>query len=212
MHDFSQIDFDFQIKDCKNTWAAPLWTTPNQWKWGAGSGELDYLELCPSNKVMHNFAGGGTEAPVNLPGDANNMIGHLTARNIKGQIQVSTCPQVGTSECDPIKYPSAASYPSDEEHEMGTTIYDQGGCKEGGDCVYQLVSDIWNGDGLNPQSCQVSNGKFTDGTFNPNSDCKSIVKNIKMQGKNGQNIKSWLEDSNNDNVITSSKNCINFNK
>ena len=62
MHDFSQIDFDFQIKDCKNTWAAPLWTTPNLWRWGPGSGELDYLELCPSNKVMHNFAGGGTQA------------------------------------------------------------------------------------------------------------------------------------------------------
>ena len=194
MNDFSQIDFDFQIKDCKYTWAAPLWTTPNTWKWEAGSGELDYLELCPSDKVMHNFAGGGTQVPVNLDGGPDNMIGHLTSRNYNGQIQVTSCPQVGISECDFNKYPPKAKYPSDKDFNNGKTIYDQGGCANGGDCIYKFVSDIWNGNNLNSSLCQVSNGLFPTGTFNPNSKCKSIIKNIKIKGKNG-NIK-WYDSNN----------------
>merc|ERR1719359_1346817 len=34
MNDLQQMDFDIIMNDCKGTWAAPLWISPNQWNGG----------------------------------------------------------------------------------------------------------------------------------------------------------------------------------
>merc|ERR1711948_96412 len=54
------IEFDYDYKNCEDVWAAPLWITPQTWKFPAAtSGEVDFLEMCPVGQAWTNFASPG---------------------------------------------------------------------------------------------------------------------------------------------------------
>ena len=150
MREFVSLDYDFAIDGCLGVWAAPLWLTPDLWQWGGGSGEIDSTEFCPRTGMFLNFAGGGHE--VEAAGfDINDADGHVTVRKDGDGIVTSaactreqadanggqcTAPQyVGCDEClDGDDYACWCSEP--------LNIYGSGGCQDGGDCMWTLVSDV----------------------------------------------------------------------
>ena len=69
-------------------------------------------------------------------------------------------------------------------------IYGSGGCKNGGDCIWTLVSDIWNGVSGDSgyAGCMTSvPGVVERGKPNLNSECVISVERILLRGdgKNG---------------------------
>jgi len=139
MGNIFQVDFDVSMLGCTGTWAAPLWMTPDEWGTdGASSGEIDMLEMCPSDALYSNFAGGGTQKKWSFA-DANNFHGHTTMWKRADQygvqgISVATC--ISADMIDGACPEVGAAFLPD--------IYDKHGCHDG-NCMYHLISDIWNG-------------------------------------------------------------------
>jgi len=139
MGNIFQLDFDVSILGCAGTWAAPLWMTPDEWGTdGPSSGEIDMLEMCPTDALYSNFAGGGTQKKWSSA-DVNNFHGHTTMWKRADEygeqgISVTTCISADMIDgaCPEV---GAAFLPN---------IYDQHGCHDG-NCMYHLISDIWNG-------------------------------------------------------------------
>lgn len=179
MHDFDQLDFDLDMVDCQGTWAAPLWMTPTYWEGGADSGEIDMIENCPWDQVRSNFAGESEDNQQvswtqgsNVVGTGDDFKSHTTMwkqQDTDGKmgIYISTCRQteVGSDGTCPKE---GAAHQRD--------IYGKNGCSKG-DCVYTMVSDLWN-------------GKFGDAGWtgctqegtNIGSKCKFSVTNFKSKG------------------------------
>lgn len=145
MRQLDQMDFDLAMANCGGTWAAPLWMTPNFWGGGARSGEIDMVELCPTPQVMTNFA--GATPPIGYPArwsvaDPNGFSGHVTlwrqvAADGRHGVTVKLCEKREAEENGgSCLGANAAFYPD---------IFGSVGCTSGHDCVYSLVSDIWNG-------------------------------------------------------------------
>merc|ERR1712083_1101605 len=136
-----QLDFDVSMFGCDGTWAAPLWMTPDYWAGGGDSGEVDMLEFCPSDEVRSNFAGGGDQ--VEWKGfNANDLRGHVTMWKLKDEdadtysIHVRMC-QFDEANGKSCSLENSKAYLND--------IYGKNGCTGKGNCMYTLVSDIWNG-------------------------------------------------------------------
>ena len=56
--DISEITFDAQWDQCGDVWTAPIWLKPAQWRISQGlSGEIDFIETCHANKVIHSRYG-----------------------------------------------------------------------------------------------------------------------------------------------------------
>merc|ERR1712061_372925 len=63
----ASFEFDIDMTECGDVWAAPLWMTPHPWiAPGQFSGEVDYVELCPRGTVSTNFGCGGAPGEVQL--------------------------------------------------------------------------------------------------------------------------------------------------
>lgn len=173
MHEVEQIDFDLRIRNCGTTWAAPLWLTPDLWQSSGGgpghSGELDLAELCPAGEVWTNFA--GAKSPIGFQtkweADPNWFAGHVTMWNRGGAITAKMC-----SEAERDSYggscegSGSAYYPK---------LYESNGC-ENGDCVFTMVSDIWNGYFGDSGFQGCSKG------YPQTSNCKTSVRNIRIRG------------------------------
>jgi len=179
MHDLDQLDFDVDMLGCQGTWAAPLWMTPTLWEGGPDSGEIDMMENCPWDQVRSNFAGDSddntevswTQGSNDL-GNGDDFRSHTTlwkqqdADGVMG-IYVSTCRQTEVGS-DGSCSKTGAAFQRD--------IYGKNGCSKG-DCVYRMVSDLWN-------------GKYGDGGWsactqegtNMGSNCKFSVTNIRSKG------------------------------
>lgn len=154
MRDFTSLDYDFHIADCNGIWAAPLWMTPDKWQWGPGSGEIDSLEFCPRDAVFLNFAGGGHQVKA-TKFSIQQSDGHITVRkDPKGIVTIAAC-AVGEAEanggqCNVPQY-SGCEDCRGQAQKFGCwcnepqNIYGSGGCQNGGDCMWTLVSDAWNG-------------------------------------------------------------------
>jgi hypothetical protein len=195
MHNFKSLDYDFSLQqDCRGIWAAPLWMTPHTWQWGAGSGEIDSLEFCPRTTIAMNFAGGGNQVHLsNL-----NMVdgdGHITVRKDNaGIVTISYCNRTNdrTAQCPEPEYNSCQECLSSKEfscwcneNSNPPNIYGSGGCQNGGDCVWTLVSDIWNGvkGDAGYAGCMTAvPGIVEKGQPNLNSNCVISVERILLRG------------------------------
>lgn len=155
MRNFTSLDYDFAIDSCMGAWAAPLWMTPDTWQWGGGSGEIDSLEFCARDGVNLNFAGGGNQISLESDEvDIDNSEGHVTVRKDEaGIVTITACSAeeaAGTGQCSAPAYASCTECLASETYacwcsEGTANIYDSGGCVDGTDCLWTLVSDIWNG-------------------------------------------------------------------
>jgi hypothetical protein len=160
MHDFVSLDYDFHIDQCLGIWAAPLWMTPDKWQWGGGSGEIDSEEFCSRDAIHLNFAGGGSQKRLD-PAlfNINRAEGHITVRkDSNGIVTVKACSFEEASgnhgqctapvyqDCNECLHNAINTYAcwcNGDTPDLN--IYASGGCANGGDCMWTLVSDIWNG-------------------------------------------------------------------
>lgn len=167
LHNLHQMDFDLSMNDCKGTWAAPLWISPNHWAGGGQSGEIDMVELCPSESISSNFAAGGN--PVTWSADPNYFSGHVTLWN-SGDIKVKLCADNEVQSDGTCPGGGEAVY---------TDIYGSNGCAQG-DCVFQFISDIWNGNAGDGgyKSCGKNQAHL-------GSACGFSIRNIRVQADDG---------------------------
>eukprot|EP00854_Cymbomonas_tetramitiformis_P015634 gene15634-18539_t len=160
MHDFQQLDATLDMANCKGTWSAPLWMTPDHWSGGGASGEVDMVEQCPAESLCSNFAGGGKQKCFSRF-TPDNFHGHVTMRKeATGRVTVSICE--GNTSCD-LK--DGASY---------SNIYASNGCHNQ-NCMFRLMSDIWlatDGD-KGWRSCSKS-------TYKKDSRCAFSISDIRI--------------------------------
>lgn len=171
MRDLSQLDFDLSILDCWGTWAAPLWMTPDYWAGGGTSGEIDMSENCPAESLWSNFAGGGAQKRWS-EANPNGFQGHTTMWKIPDEdgvvsVHVKTCTQEEAAAGGSCSLMDTA-YLRD--------IYGQNGCKDG-NCIYTMVSDIWNGWAGDEGFYDCAHGEPKWG-----NECKFSVTNIRVRG------------------------------
>lgn len=170
MYDLDQLDFDVQMINCKGTWAAPLWMSPNHWEGGGDSGEIDMLENCPVDLVRSNFAAGGDQVAWTSNGD--NFFAHLTMWK---QLDADGVNSIHVKACDPAELKGDGTCDEDGAAYL-RDIYGKYGCSKG-DCVYHMISDLWNG--------QDGDGGWigcTGRTTNYGSECKFSITNIRTKG------------------------------
>lgn len=181
MHDLEQIDFDVRLKDCGDTWAAPLWLTPDFWKGAGRSGEIDLVEMCPSGAVHTNFGGGlPTDSKPTYPklwksADPNSFSGHVTLWKKKSSkaggrssIAVKMCKHEHKDKHGHCLLTDAAFYPG---------IYDSYACTDGHNCRFMFVSDIWNAlesDG-GAKACMAPAGVSK-------ANCGFSIRNLRVKG------------------------------
>jgi len=214
MHDFTRLDYDFAIDGCDGVWAAPLWMSPDTWQWGAGSGEIDSLELCGRDAAHLNFAGGGHQtivAPSQLALSRAN--GHLTVRKDgAGIVTIVACSAsearaqaaaLGSAQCVAPVYTGCADCMNASntygcwcnDATSPKHIYGSGGCQNGADCMWTLVSDIWNGvsgdQGFASCMTAVPSVNLSARVPNLQSHCAISVENIVVRGGGVNGSLQW---------------------
>jgi hypothetical protein len=219
MHDFISLDYDFAVQSCNGIWAAPLWMTPDTWQWGPGSGEIDSEEMCTRDAIHLNFAGGGHQVRLNTSRfNIDGSTGHITVRKDEdGIVTIAACSQEearrknqngGEYQCPAPVYADCAECLSGGSYGCWCNpntnppnIYGSGGCAPAGhgDCMWTLVSDIWNGvrgDG-GYQGCMTAVPAIglPAGKPNLNSDCKFSVEKITLRGGGVGGKLQWGGDS-----------------
>jgi len=182
MHDLDQLDFDVNMVGCKGTWAAPLWMTPDSWgSDGPSSGEIDMMENCPKDQVRSNFAGDSadnqqvswTDGSHDAVGTGDDFKSHTTLRK---QADGDGVMSIFVRTCRQTEVGSDGSCPNDEGQAHQRDIYAKHGCSQG-DCMYHMVSDLWNGN-----SGDEGWVGCTGSSTNIGSQCKFSVTNIKTKG------------------------------
>lgn len=228
MRDFVSLDYDFAVQQCNGIWAAPLWMTPDTWQWGPGSGEIDSEEMCTRDAIHLNFAGGGHQVELNTSRfNIDGTAGHITVRkDTDGIVTIAACSREearrrmldnggdddddgGAYQCPLPIYRDCADCQSGDKtfgcwcnpNTNPPNIYGSGGCAPAGhgDCMWTLVSDIWNGvrgDG-GYQGCMtaVPTIGLPAGKPNLNSDCKFSVEKITVRGGGVGGKIRWGRDS-----------------
>ena len=217
MHDFKSLNYDWTMSRCRGVWAAPLWMSPDTWKWGPGSGEIDGSELCLRKKMQMNFAGGGHEVELD-PYDINEAWGHTTIRkDDAGIITVTTCKaseaEANGGECFKPKYKDCkdcefgergpdkeyACWCNEDPNQKQMNIYGSGGCAEGANCEWTLLSDVWNGVGGDQSyhGCmgEVPSLGVDENEPNYNSHCEFSVENILVKGHGLNGALQWGKGS-----------------
>ena len=200
MHDFISLDYDFHIEQCTGIWAAPLWMTPDTWQWGPGSGEIDSEEFCSRDSIHLNFAGGGSQKKLDPKlFNINNAEGHITVRkDVAGIVTIAACTLdealANKNQCAAPVYSNCNDCLWGPNNTYGcwcnpesNNIYGSGGCAPtgGGDCLWTLVSDIWNGvtgDGGYTGCMTEVPGVVDKGKPYLNSSCAFSVEHILLRG------------------------------
>ena len=210
MHDFVSLDYDFHIDQCLGIWAAPLWMTPDKWQWGGGSGEIDSEEFCSRDAIHLNFAGGGSQKRLD-PAlfNINRAEGHITVRkDSNGIVTVNACSFEEASgnhgqctapvyqDCNECLHNAINTYAcwcNGDTPDLN--IYASGGCANGGDCMWTLVSDIWNGvagdAGYTGCMTAVPALNLDKNTPNLNSHCALSVEHIVVRGGGPNQSLRW---------------------
>ena len=202
MHDFVSLDYDFFINQCNGIWAAPLWMTPDKWQWGPGSGEIDSEEFCSRDSLHLNFAGGGSQKKLD-PSifSIDDSEGHITVRKDEaGIVTITACTtkeaEKNQQQCMTPSYHDCSDCLSQDKtygcwcnaNTNPPNIYGSGGCAPnfGGDCMWTLVSDAWNGvsgdAGYAGCMTAVPSLNLPAGKPNLNSNCSLSVERIVVRG------------------------------
>jgi len=213
MYDFVSLDYDVHVSSCNGIWAAPLWMTPDTWQWDGGSGEIDSLEMCPRDSIYMNFAGGGKQTQLDQGVfNIDGMDGHVTVRKDSTGI-VTTAACKGSEAASNGGQCAAPTYQSCDECLSTTSegantyacwcnpntnpenIYGSGGCQNNADCMWTLVSDVWNGvtgdDGYFSCTSAVSSIDLPLNKPNLNSDCAFSVERITLRGGGPNESLQW---------------------
>jgi len=217
MHDFKSLNYDWTTSRCQGVWAAPLWMSPDTWQWGPGSGEIDGSEFCMRKKMQMNFAGGGHEVELD-PYNIDEAWGHTTIRkDDAGIITVTTCKaseaEANGGECFKPKYKDCkdcefgergpdkeyACWCNEDPNQTQLNIYGSGGCAEGANCEWTLLSDVWNGVG-GDQSYHGCMGEVPTLGVDENepyfnSHCEFSVENILVKGHGLNGAMQWGKGS-----------------
>ena len=156
-----------------------------------------------------NFAGGGNQIRLDEKkfdiNDTDNA--HVTVRKDEaGIVTISTCeandldtnwqcPAPTYDTCDQcLAAPDFACWCNNADN-----IYGSGGCVDGTDCLFTLVSDIWNGvsgdDGYDGCMTAVPALNLEAGKPNLNSKCKFSVENIVLRGNSESGALPFAEGS-----------------
>jgi hypothetical protein len=217
MHDFKSLNYDWTTSRCQGVWAAPLWMSPDTWQWGPGSGEIDGSEFCMRKKMQMNFAGGGHEVELD-PYNIDEAWGHTTIRkDDAGIITVTTCKaseaEANGGECFKPKYKDCkdcefgergpgkeyACWCNEDPDQKQLNIYGSGGCAEGANCEWTLLSDVWNGVGGDQSyhGCmgEVPNLGVDENDPNFNSHGEFSVENILVKGHGLNGAMQWGKGS-----------------
>merc|ERR1711957_124061 len=197
MRDFTSLDYKLSVGACDGVWAAPLWMTPDLWQWGGGSGEIDSVEFCPRNAAWMNFAGGGHQVPAAGGLSIDGSQAHVTVRkDLAGIVTISSCSTVDAAanngQCAAPTYSGCADCKAATQsfacwcNEQSTpkNIYGSGGCSGGGNCMWTLVSDLWNGlrgDG-GYDACMSAADGVDHGKPNMKSECAVSVEDVVLRG------------------------------
>ena len=217
MYDFKSLNYDWTTSRCSGVWAAPLWMSPDTWQWGPGSGEIDGSEFCMRRKMQMNFAGGGHEVEIDKF-NINEAWGHTTIRkDDAGIITATTCTaseaEANGGECFKPKYKNCkdcewgergsdkeyACWCNEDPNQKQVNIYGSGGCSEGANCEWTLLSDVWNGVG-GDQSYEGCMGEIPElgvdqNEPNYNSHCEFSVENILVKGHGLNGALQWGKGS-----------------
>ena len=207
MSDFVSLDFDFHVDGCRGIWGAPLWMTPDTWQWGEGSGEIDALEFCPRDAIHMNFAGGGNQIELDPTAFSISLSeGHVTVRkDATGIVTIAACTLAAaagsaTGQCTAPVYESCAECLASVSYacwcnDAAGNIYGSGGCTAGTNCMWTLVSDVWNGwDGDEGYDhCMSAVPDLGLAAMRPNlaSDCAFSVEGILVRGGGPDGSLQW---------------------
>lgn len=196
MHQFNSLDYDVNVDGCLGVWASPMWMAPDIWQ-GPGSGEIDTTEFCPRNAIYLNFAGDGH--PVVTDFSIHDSSFHVTTRKDSvGMITIRACSLGEAAEnggqCIAPSYPNCAeclkggkSYACYcNDNTSPPHIYGSNGCANGKNCIFMLVSDVWNGiwgdNGYKNCMREVPEIGLAHGKPNMNTNCKISVERVRIQG------------------------------
>jgi hypothetical protein len=203
MHDFVSLDYEFHVSGCNGIWAAPMWMTPDLWQWGAGSGEIDSMEMCPRDAIALNFAGGGHQ--VRSTFNINDAEGHVTVRKDNAgivTIAICTMAEAGSGQCPAPSYANCAACLNGgnryacwcNEATNPPNIYGSGGCQNGGNCMWTLVSDVWNGvrgDSGYTACMNAVTGVVGAHVPNLNSKCAFSIEKVRLRGGGAGGRLQW---------------------
>merc|ERR1719410_2137810 len=128
------------------------------------------IENCPAEAVYTNFAGGGSPVRIAIA-DPNSFQGHTTMwKSPDGDIRVKSCDPAEVVGGSCPESGNVARYPN---------VYAAHGCAAA-DCMYRLVSDIWNG-----YSGDGGYGYCSHGQPHYSSGCNTSVTNIRFRTSPG---------------------------
>ena len=183
INDVKEIDFYIDMKDCNDTWAAPLWMVPPIWGPSQHqSGEIDFAESCCGK---FNVSFGSTPSYYGKwPVDDDT--------NVKGHIKISI---------------------DKEKDIITTQFCDSNGCKNGftrtgyfKDILsgsnpdgkgMTFISDIWNGTGGDGGFAGCSKQSICKTNYD--SNCNYNISNIRLKSVNNKslftNLKCRIMDS-----------------
>ena len=178
---------------------------------GPGSGEIDSLEFCTRDAIHMNFAGGGHQVRVSdKKFSINNSSGHVTVRkDPAGIVTTSICTsgeaKQNRGQCKAPVYKDCNECLGSNQtfscwcNPQSDNIYGSGGCKNGGDCLWTLVSDIWNGvrGDSGYDACMTSvPGVVDSGKPNLSGGCKISVEHVVVRGGGPNRSLRWGPGSN----------------
>lgn len=173
----ASIEFDIDLHNCHDLWAAPLWLSPDPWIWPADySGEIDFAEFCPVGKVATNFGGPGGNGENEMSwasgsglGGPKHFVMSLPDSNLvgsSGDLTTQICNLDG-SNCSPGGYYKSFLDSVVSAANKSTTS------------PYHFMTDVWNGysgDG-GWTGCKAQNM--------PNTTCQFAVRNIRVTTNDG---------------------------
>ena len=162
-----------------------------------------------------NFAGGGHQVeldPSKFSIDKSN--GHITVRkDIDGIVTITTCTNTeaisNNGQCEsPIYNDCNECLYGDGDGDGNTyacwcnepnNIYGSGGCTTDTNCMWTLVSDIWNGisGDAGYTGCMTAIPEIGLEAMQPymNSTCATSVENIVVKGSGPNNSLQWGDGS-----------------
>jgi len=170
----SHIEFNVNINNCGDVWAAPLWLVPHPWNEPPGlSGEIDMVECCVVGEVHTNFAG-CYGAPKGLCNEERwgsaSSIGpkkYTLTFAANGDVSGRVCDLSSGGNCQ-----SAGSY-----NNFLDTVNP---CKDKSTCdLYSFVSDVFNGHSGDAgwNGCKAKNS--------PSTSCEYAVSKIRVHSSSG---------------------------
>jgi hypothetical protein len=181
-----EITADIALRNCQNTWAAPLWIDPVPYaQAGKYSGEIDVMEIC-GNGVDQNFAGfgfqtvwGAGQGKALLTSGFDKMRFHVKYHQPDPQDPDAGSVTTWACGLDGDKETSSCIGGGKMEN-----FYDTYRKSSGDNVRFHLVTDTWNA----VPNIAKGQGANCGNTATAASTCGYTVENIKLTRQDGQPV------------------------